>query len=287
MARKVSVTIVGPGNFGTSLAVSLKRAGYVIESVVAGHTQSSHKRAKALAREVGAVVRPNLKGSTATVIWFCVSDSQIANASAEYAESRHSAKGLIALHSSGALTSNELASFRQKGAAVASVHPLMTFVCGSRPSLAGVPFAVEGDAVAVRNARRIVEDLGGMYYPIQKADKPAYHAWGAFASPLLTSLLAASERVAELAGVDRKSARRRMMPILLQTLANYASFGAPGAFSGPIVRGDVETLRKHLDVLRKVPALRDAYVALAKAALQHLPAKNKIALKKLLSARGN
>ena len=75
-----------------------------------------------------------------------------------------------------------------------------------------------------------------------------------------------------------------MIPILLQTLANYASFGAPGAFSGPIVRGDVETVRRHLQKLRSTPAARDAYVALAKAALQYLPAKNKPALKRLLSA---
>ncbi len=163
----------------------------------------------------------------------------------------------------------------------------MTFVRGSRPSLAGVPFAVEGDAVAVRKARRIVDDLGGTSYSIRKADKPAYHAWGAFASPLLTSLLASSERVAELAGVERKSAHRRMIPILLQTLANYASFSGPGAFSGPIVRGDIDTVRKHLRVLRKAPAVHDVYLALSRAALDYLPAKNKKALRRLLASPGS
>lgn len=287
MAGKLRVAIVGPGNLGTALAISLKRAGYVIESVITGRTKSSQKRAKALAREVGAHVRPDLRGSTATAIWFCVPDSQIAKATAEYAKTLRSAKGVIVLHSSGALASDELESFRLIGAAVASAHPLMTFVRGSRPSLAGVPFAVEGDPAAVRKARRIIDDLGGKYYPIRKADKAAYHAWGAFASPLLTSLLASSERVAALAGVDRKSARRRMIPILLQTLANYASFGAPGAFSGPIVRGDIETVRKHLNVLQKSPSSRNAYVALAQAALQYLPAKNKAGLKRLLSSHGD
>lgn len=286
MAEKVRIAIVGAGNLGTALAVSLRRAGYVIESVIPGRTPSSLRRGKALAREVGARLLTDLHASSAAVIWFCVPDSKIANAAAAYARYLPVREGLVALHSSGALTSDELGSFREKGATVACAHPLMTFVRGSRPSLAGVPFAVEGDTPAVRLVRRIVTELGGAYYPIRKSDKPAYHAWGAFASPLLTSLLVTSEKVAELAGVDRKSARRRMIPILLQTLANYASFGAAGAFSGPIVRGDVETVRKHLQVLRKTRAPRDAYVALGHAALQYLPVKNRRELKKLLSARG-
>ena len=117
---------------------------------------------------------------------------------------------------------------------MASVHPLMTFVRGSRPPLAGVPFAIEGDRKAVQVARQIVLDLGGNPYSIRKKDKAAYHAWGAFTSPLLTALLATGEQVARMAGVDRISARKRMVPILFQTLANYASFGPAGAFSGPL-----------------------------------------------------
>src|SRR3974390_1109012 len=162
----------------------------------------------------------------------------------------------------------------------------MTFVQGSRPSLAGVPFAIEGEAVAVRLARRIVNDLGGNAYPIQKKDKAAYHAWGTFASPLFTALLASTEQVAALAGVNRKAAKRRMIPILLQTLANYASFDAGDAFSGPIIRGDVETVKRHLQVLRKAPAASGVYVSLALAALEYLPAKNKAQLRRtLVSAR--
>lgn len=283
VAKKPTIAIIGPGNLGTALAVSLRRAGYDIEVAASRSRSASLKRAKALAREVGARTQGGLQNVKATVLWFCVPDSQIAQVSSDYAKALKTARGSIALHSSGALSSEELESLRKKGASVASVHPLMTFVRGSRPSLAAVPFALEGDALALRTARRIVDDLDGQAFAIRKEDKAAYHAWGAFASPLLTSLLRASERVAKLAGVDGKSARRRMIPILLQTLANYASFGAAGAFSGPIVRGDVETVRKHLKVLRQVPAAHDSYMVLARAALQYLPARNKSALTKLLA----
>jgi predicted short-subunit dehydrogenase-like oxidoreductase (DUF2520 family) len=184
------------------------------------------------------------------------------------------------------LTSDELSVLRELGTEVASVHPLMTFVGGSRPALGGVAFAVEGDAGAVRRARRVVRDLGGHAYSIRKEDKAAYHAWATFASPLLTALLATTEQVAGCAGIQRTDARRRMMPMLRQTLDHYAALDAARAFSGPIVRGDADTVLRHLRVLRDVPAAREVYSALARAALLYLPAKHKAALRKSLrSAR--
>jgi len=211
------------------------------------------------------------------VVWFCVPDAEVAHAAQAMAQGIDWRRK-VALHSSGALTSDELGALRHQGAAVASVHPLMTFVQDSRPSLAGVPFAVEGDGVAVKVARRIVNDLGGRAYPIRKSDKAAYHAWGMFASPLFTALLATTEHVAAVAGVKPKEARRRMIPILRQTLANYAAFDAAGAFSGPIVRGDVGTVRSHIRTLGGIPVAREVYLSLAKAALAYLPGKNKRAL---------
>jgi len=275
MAAELRITIIGAGNLGTALAVSLRRAGYVIESVVAHSRGASFKKAQKLAKQVGAVAAVGLPAALRSdVIWLCVPDGEIARAARALA-GKIEWKGKVALHSSGALTSDELSALRRRGAKVASVHPLMTFVRDARPSLAGVPFAMEGDAAAVRVARRIVNDLAGYDYPIRKKDKAAYHAWGAFASPLFTALLATAEQVAAHAGMTQKDARRRMIPILLQTLANYASFGAAGAFSGPIVRGDVDTVERHLRVLGDVPNAREVYSALAHAALRYLPAKRR------------
>ncbi len=192
-------------------------------------------------------------------------------------------KGKIALHSSGALSSDELASLRKQGARVASVHPMMTFVAGATPALKGVGFAVEGDREAVGMANRIVAELGGESFRIAKQDKVLYHAWGTFASPLLTALLAMSELVAKAAGVPRDRARRWAVPIVRQTVENYARQGAARGFSGPIVRGDSATVRKHLRVLRTVPGAREIYLALARSALRTLPAGNRQELKKLLS----
>lgn len=279
-----AIAIVGAGNLATALVESLRRAGYEIEEIIGRPGSSSLKKAKKLANAARA--RASVPASarlSAAVVWFCVPDAEIAVAAAALAR-RVPWKGKIALHSSGALSSDELDVLRRKGASVGSVHPLMTFVRGSQPSLSHVPFAIEGDVAAAKMARRIVKDLGGFAYSLRKADKAAYHAWGTFASPLLTALLATTEQVAEIAGVPPRASRQRMVPILLQTLANYAAFGAPGAFSGPIVRGDVETVRRHLRVLGKKPAAKEVYLALARAALLYLPAGNQARLKQILRA---
>lgn len=240
------------------------------------------RRARALAKKVGSGAESIGTASlTAEIVWLCVPDAAISGV-AQWLANRGGWKGKVALHSSGALTSNVLLPLRRQGAAVASAHPLMTFVKGSTASLAGVPFAIEGDAAGVRAARRIVRDLAGQAFSIGKCDKVAYHAWGTFLSPLLTALLATSERVAGAAHVPAKDARRRMLPIVAQTVANYIGMGAARGFSGPIVRGDVEVVQEHLLALRVVPEARAVYVALARAAVKYLPEKNRVAMRKAL-----
>jgi predicted short-subunit dehydrogenase-like oxidoreductase (DUF2520 family) len=145
-----------------------------------------------------------------------------------------------------------------------------------------VPFAVEGDATAVRTARRIVRDLGGKAFTIRKQHKAAYHAWGAFASPLLVAALVTAEQLAREAGLSAVEAREKMLPIVRQTIANYDALGPANAFSGPIVRGDAEIVRQHLRILKKVPEARHVYLALARAALRYLPVRNRATLKKAL-----
>jgi len=285
MKAKATIAIVGAGNLGTALAISLHSAGYTLTEVVSREGRSSRQHARTLARRVGAdattLRNPKI---TADVIWLCVPDRDIGPCARTLAKSISWTKK-IALHCSGVLSSDEIAVFRDRGASIASAHPLMTFVPGVTPSLAGVSFAVEGDAAAVRFVRSLVAALGAKAFLMTKQNKAAYHAWGTFASPLLTALLALSERVAEAAGVDRAQARQRTLPIVRQTVENYAKQGSARAFSGPIVRGDAETVAKHLDVLERVPGALEVYRALALAALRTLPVKNRGRLEKVLRDR--
>ncbi len=150
----------------------------------------------------------------------------------------------------------------------------------------GVAFAVEGDPVATRLGKRIVEAWGGTTYAINKRNKVLYHAFGSFASPLVIALMASLERVAKAAGIRPENIKTMMVPLLWQTLRNYLQHDAGAAFSGPLARGDVAAVRRHLEELKAVPEARAVYVALASAALKNLPVKNRKAMQRELKGHG-
>jgi predicted short-subunit dehydrogenase-like oxidoreductase (DUF2520 family) len=280
--RKPAVAIVGVGSLATALACALRQSGYIITEIVSRDSAPSRRRARALAARVEAravtVTDASLK---ATLVWFCVPDREVRPAAASLS-SRSLGRVRFAFHSSGALLSRELAPLRKHGVAVASVHPLMTFVPGVRPSLAGVPFALEGEAAATRVARGIVRDLGGESFALPASRKAAYHAWATFTSPLLLAFLVTLEEAARAAGLTPEDSRRKSLPIIRQTLENYSRLGPSRSFSGPIVRGDLATVAKHLAGLRKHLWARDVYLALAQSALRRLPVKNRSGLRRLL-----
>jgi predicted short-subunit dehydrogenase-like oxidoreductase (DUF2520 family) len=274
-AMAIKIAIVGAGRLAAALAPALERSGYSVTEIISRSIPASLRKAQKLARSTGAhAVSVENAALDADLIWFCVPDGEIRNAARVLAKSADW-KGKMAIHSSGALASDELDVLREGGAAVASVHPLMTFVSGSQPGLKGVPFALEGDRPAITFGRNIVRRLGGKPFAIRKQDKVLYHAWGTFASPLLIALLATSEQVARRSGIPTREARKKMLPILRQTLANYAALGPAKAFSGPLVRGDAEVLRRHLVALKKVPQAGNVYLALARSGLRYLPAQRR------------
>src|SRR5271165_2684611 len=170
--RRPSFAIVGAGRLATFLAVALHDAGFTITEIVARDSPRSLRRARSLAAKVAAqAVTANSAALDATLLWFCVPDGEIRRAASALAD-HLLARALVhqkdiarfALHSSGALSSRELDPLRTAGVAVASVHPLMTFVAQAHPSLAGVAFAIEGDDAATRVGRRVVRELGGRSY---------------------------------------------------------------------------------------------------------------------------
>ena len=249
--------------------------GYAVKFIAVRTKALSSAASKGLARKAKAqLVELGKQPLDTDIVWIAVPDDSIAQVARRLA-STQDWKGRTVFHSSGALSSDELASLRAKGARVASVHPMMTFVRGSLPNMARVAFGIEGDAPAVRAAKAIVERLGGYAFPVRKQNKVLYHAFGSFASPLVIALMASLEQVAKAAGIEAGNIKTVMLPLLDQTVRNYLKHDAASAFSGPLVRGDIATVRKHLEELKKVPEAREVYVALAKAAVKGLPVKNR------------
>jgi predicted short-subunit dehydrogenase-like oxidoreductase (DUF2520 family) len=281
-ADKPTITLIGAGNLAQALGPALKAAGYKIDFVAARETASSRRRAAMLAGALEARTQSlNDAGPTSDILWICHTDDALAE-TAKLLARKPGWSGKIVFHSSGALTSDVLAPLKRKGASTASLHPMMTFVPGATPRMEEVPFAVEGDSRAASVARRIVRDLSAESFAIKKTAKPLYHALGSFSSPLIVAALVTAERVGQGAGLSASQTRRVMGPILRQTMKNYAERGAAAAFSGPIKRGDINTVLRHLKELKRVPGASDVYRALVKSALMDLPSEKRSELMRLL-----
>jgi predicted short-subunit dehydrogenase-like oxidoreductase (DUF2520 family) len=257
------------------LATTLHSAGYEVKLIATRAAGESAGRARTLARRLKAqLIEIGKQPLNTDIVWITVSDDAIAEVARVLAASQDW-KHKIVFHSSGALTSDEIGILRDKGARVASVHPMMTFVRGAAPEMKGVAFALEGHATATGAAKLIVERLGGKAFTIKKKNKVLYHVFGSFASPLVIALMASLEDVARAAGIRQQDIKSFVAPLISRTLRNYLEKNAASAFSGPLVRGDVATVRKHLAELKKLPEAREVYLALAKVALQTLPMKNR------------
>jgi predicted short-subunit dehydrogenase-like oxidoreductase (DUF2520 family) len=260
----------------------LRAAGYSIDAVAGRKLNASRRRALALAKKLKtkAVPLEDLE-IVSDIIWLCQTDDALAETARQLSR-RSGWKGKVVFHSSGALTSDVLTPLKHAGAVTASLHPMMTFVAGSLPSMEGVPFAVEGDRRAITAARQIAKALKADIFEIKKSAKVLYHALGSFSSPMLVATLVTAERVGEAAGLSKKQLQKIMAPILQQTLQNYLRAGAAAAFSGPVKRGDINTIRGHLQQLSRVPDANEVYRALIQSALRDLPSRNKEGLSKLL-----
>jgi predicted short-subunit dehydrogenase-like oxidoreductase (DUF2520 family) len=156
--------------------------------------------------------------------------------------------GCAVLHLSGALSTDVLTPLHGAGYAIGSMHPLMAvadpWLAGDR--LLGAAFALGGEPAAVAAARRIVSALGGRPLVIAPQARPLYHAAAVLASNALVGLAAAAARMLGEAGVADDDALPALLPLMRGTLDNIEQLGARAALTGPIARGDVDTVRLHL-----------------------------------------
>ena len=255
MARKsTSVAIIGAGVVGRTLGKALADGGY---SVVAVGSRSSTSVRDAVAfigqgraaRSLASAAKPG------DVVLITTSDGAIRSACEAIAAEKGFKRGSVVIHVSGALSSSELASARQCKAHVASLHPLQSFPSPEEglKRLKGTIFTFEGDAAAEPVAAGLVRALGGRMIPLDASSKALYHAACCVISNYVVSIADLGTVLLELSGLSRKDACRAAVPLLTGTVRNIADIGSPAALTGPIARGDAETIERHLAALRPLP----------------------------------
>lgn len=248
--EKSSVSIIGTGRLGTTLAVALAAQGYPIRSLVARRVQNARKAARLLDAEVQVLAAKDLrKFIPADLFLITVPDDQIAGVAHELSEIDADRKR-TALHTSGALSSDVLAPLRNKGWHTGSIHPLMS-VSSARDSLRGAFWSVEGDRTALRLGKEIVRDLEGHSFSIRSEDKPLYHAAAVMVSGNVVALFDVALEMLGQCGLDRKTARAVLLPLIVSSVRNLETKTPEQALTGTFSRGDVETVKRHLAALKK------------------------------------
>jgi len=269
MEAKLNIAIIGPGKVGTALTVLAGRAGYQVVALGARNRQ----RAAGASRRISGhpvAVSPAEAAAVADIVLLTVSDSAIASVCDDLAEMGAFKRSSIVAHCCGALGSHVLASAKRLcGCRIASMHPLQTFPSAQAAvdSMPGAYFFLEGDANAVTELSRFVRAIGGKAVKLPggvkaKRTKALYHASACMASNYLAALMDAAIAAAKLAGIPAGTAWPALEKLVQATLRNVSAFGPAKALTGPISRGDAETVRRHLDALAKDKALDHLYRAL-------------------------
>ncbi|OPY82380.1 MAG: ketol-acid reductoisomerase [Smithella sp. PtaU1.Bin162] len=271
--------IIGLGKVGTAIGYLLKKCGH---RIIAVSDKSAAALKKALPYTGGRAFRdPKRAVQEADIILITTPDDIIAIVCKEIADPRLVC-GKFIFHMSGAGGLDLLDSAKKAGAAVASVHPVQSFssIDSAINNLPGSVFGITAENKAKKYAVKIVRNLGGTPIFISPDQKPLYHAAACFASNYLVSLLNVVELIYESVGINEENARKAYLPLVYGTLKNIESSGSISALTGPIARGDVSTIRKHITAIKKLhPQHSSLYSALGSVTTNIARKKGTLSLK--------
>ena len=254
------VFVMGAGRAGTSLARALGAAGVEIAGLHGRRNPGGPDHVT-----VGALP-PALR--RANVVIVAVRDSQLDAAFRELLEAG-AARGAVVLHASGSTEPAMLDTVRAAGHPAGTFHPLVPLADPALASqaLRGAYVGIDGDYGARACSRALAASLGAHVLEIPAGARAAYHAAAVIASNFPVVLLATAERVLREAGVQPEDAAGAARALQRQAVQNLEGRDAASALTGPIVRGDAETVAKHVQALQSDPEALAVYATLSRAML--------------------
>lgn len=253
LLRDKTVVVLGAGKVGSAVAQLLREAGLHVAAVT---TRSRETAEKATARTGAHAGTDNAStAASADIVLVTTNDDAIARVVAEVADAGGFGSGQLVVHMSGALPIAVLAPAAEAGALTGCVHPLMAFatVEDATRLIRGSTFGITPGPGALEALEALVDLLGGRPILIADEDKVLYHAAAVTASNYLVAVEDLAVQLLVEAGFDQGSAIPALQPLITGTLENIRSLGTTGALTGPIVRGDVDTVRAHVEAMRGLP----------------------------------
>ncbi|MGA9048602.1 MAG: DUF2520 domain-containing protein [Dehalococcoidia bacterium] len=252
-----TIGFIGAGVTGTALASELYRCGYHISSVYSRSPSSSMRLAS---RVQGCAVyhKPQDVADNASIVFITTPDDIIE----DIASGLKWHAGQTVVHCSGVHSTEILESAHKYGAFTCCLHPLQTFanIEEAIHNISGSTFALEGDEPAMAAGRLMAAAMKGTIITLKPGDKVLYHAAAVTLSNYLVTLMKTAADFWQSFGIPQDEAVKALLPLLKGTVNNIERVGIPDCLTGPIARGDVRTVEKHVNALRKEhPELLEIY----------------------------
>jgi predicted short-subunit dehydrogenase-like oxidoreductase (DUF2520 family) len=263
------VSIIGAGVVGCAVGRLLRERGFAINGVVARGLAKAERSAGFIGEGIPGT--DPVKGAQGADWVFITTPDKAIRATCETIAAGGGFKeGALVVHMSGALSSGALESARKSGARVVSLHPIQSLASAEQAvmNLPGSYVSLEGDPDAMAEGREIVDALGGLIVVIPSEEKALYHAGAAVASNYLVAVVDFAVMIFESLGMEKGDAVKAVMPLIRGTVNNIARVGVPDALTGPIARGDVETVLGHVGILgKRMPEMLPLYNELGRHAV--------------------
>ena len=288
-----SLNIIGSGRVGRACGRMWARGGVVeIRDVLTRSRDSAAEAVKFIGAGHAVSRLEEMRGAD---VWMIATrDDAIVPSCATLAASGKVTPDDIVFHVSGATPSSDLKPAKDKGALVASVHPIKTFSDAEHAvqTFPGTFCGSEGDAGAIKVLKPAFESIGAKVFDIAPGMKPIYHAGGVFACNYLAALIEAAVRAHERAGIPRAASLKALEPLVRETVDAIFEQGPAKALTGPISRGDAATVKRQLARVREWDAgMGELYRGLGLLAVglaeadQRLDARRAAALRDALSVK--
>lgn len=246
MNTKPSVTIIGLGRLGNALSLALEKASYTnIESYSKGEK----------------IEQLN------DWVFITTPDSEIVKVVSELALYFKDLNSKQVFHSSGTISSSVLNELKKRGAKTACFHPLAS-ITSKTASFDGIYFDIEGEEAAVSKLELLAEDLGAKSIRVSPKEKELLHVSAVIASNYLVTLADIAIQVSGSSTISQKTLMDALLPLMKSSLDNLHELSPSEALTGPIARGDVKTVQRHIQLLDNEEELLNVYKKLGLLTLE-------------------
>lgn len=268
--RDSTISFIGAGRVGAAVAALLRGAGLRVIGITSRNIGSAERAAKLAGGDVAYSDDICVFVEESDIVIITTVDAAIAGVAREIAEQCEVRRNQVFMHMSGSHQADILAPLRDRGSAVVSMHPLQSIATAEEGIvvLKGSLYAIEGDGPAVECARMLVDALEGRPFLLDRDKKALYHLAAVIACNYFVTIVDTAGTIFERIGIERSEGLPGLLKLVRGTLGNIEKLGTAGALTGPIARGDVETVELHMNAIRAaMPELEELYRVLGAATI--------------------